>query len=124
MTDCPTCEYHKQRAKIWRDEAYRLAGHPLPRKETSMTQDEIIEMAIQGHASTRDAIRWAINQERERLTDAAMKAAEKAVDVAIKLEREACAKECWKQMGLLPTQAWSVNPYEQCIDSIRARGQA
>jgi len=38
-----------------------------------MTQDEIIEMAIQGHASTRDAIRWAINQEREacaKLADA------------------------------------------------------
>jgi hypothetical protein len=66
-----------------------------------MTQDEIIEMAIQGHASTRDAIRWAIVQ-----------------------EREACAKECWKQMGLLPTQAWSVNPYEQCIDAIRAREKA
>jgi hypothetical protein len=30
-----------------------------------MTQDEIIEMAIQGHASTRDAIRWAMNEERE-----------------------------------------------------------
>jgi hypothetical protein len=30
-----------------------------------MTQDEIIEMAIQGHASTRDAIRWAMKQERE-----------------------------------------------------------
>ena len=30
-----------------------------------MTKDEIIEMAIQGHASTRDAIRWAMNQERE-----------------------------------------------------------
>ena len=30
-----------------------------------MTQDEIIELAIQGHASTRDAIRWAMNQERE-----------------------------------------------------------
>ena len=30
-----------------------------------MTQDEVIEMAIQGHASTRDAIRWAMNQERE-----------------------------------------------------------
>jgi len=39
-------------------------------------------------------------------------------------EREACAKECWKQMGLLSTQAWTVNPYEQCIDAIRARGQA
>jgi len=56
-----------------------------------MTQDEIIELAIQGHASTRDAIRWAINQERERMTVVAMNAAEKAVDVAIKLEREACA---------------------------------
>jgi hypothetical protein len=31
----------------------------------AVTQDEIIEMAIQGHASTRDAIRWAMNQERE-----------------------------------------------------------
>ena len=30
-----------------------------------MTQDEIIELSIQGHASTRDAIRWAMNQERE-----------------------------------------------------------
>ena len=30
-----------------------------------MTQEEIIELAIQGHASTRDAIRWAMNQERE-----------------------------------------------------------
>lgn len=27
--------------------------------------DQIIETAIQGHASTRDAIRWAIQQERE-----------------------------------------------------------
>jgi hypothetical protein len=30
-----------------------------------MTENEIIETAIQGHASTRDAIRWAIQQERE-----------------------------------------------------------
>ena len=30
-----------------------------------MTTNEIIETAIQGHASTRDAIRWAIQQERE-----------------------------------------------------------
>ena len=39
-----------------------------------MTQDEIIEMAIQGHAGTRDAIRWAINQ-------------------VVKAEREECAKQ-------------------------------
>jgi len=68
---------------------------PDTTKMVNQYQNEIIvEMAIQGHASTRDAIRWAINQERERLTDAAMKAAEKAVDVAIKLEREACALIC------------------------------
>lgn len=30
-----------------------------------MTENEIIETAIQGHASTRDAIRWAMRQERE-----------------------------------------------------------
>jgi hypothetical protein len=39
MNECPTCEYHKQRAQIWRDEVYKLAGHPLPRKET-MTEDD------------------------------------------------------------------------------------
>lgn len=31
-----------------------------------MTDDQIIEAAIQGHASTRDAIRWAIGQVREQ----------------------------------------------------------
>jgi len=130
MADCPTCEYHKQRAQLWRDEAYRLAGHPLSRKETSMTQDEIIEMAIQGHASTRDAIRWAINQERERLTDAAMKAAEKAVDVAIKLEREACAKlveDSWMAFSRTPNRRLDITPFpelEYVAKVIRARGQA
>lgn len=29
-----------------------------------MTDDQIIELAIQGHASTRDAIRWAMQQVR------------------------------------------------------------
>jgi hypothetical protein len=38
-----------------------------------MTQDEIIELAIQGHASTRDAIRWAMNQEREACAKACEK---------------------------------------------------
>ena len=86
-----------------------------------MTQDEIIELAIQGHASTRDAIRWAINQERERLTDAAMKAAEKAVDVAIKLEREACAKLC-DVLAYHPEFASDAT--KLAAMAIRARGQA
>ena len=33
MTDCPNCEYHRQRAQNWRDEAYKQAGHPLPERE-------------------------------------------------------------------------------------------
>lgn len=32
-TDCPNCEYHRQRAQLWRDEAYKQAGHPLPERE-------------------------------------------------------------------------------------------
>ena len=55
--------------------------------------------------------------ERERLTDAAMKAAEKGIDTAIALEREACAKVCE-----------SMNKYmddgEECATAIRARGNA
>lgn len=38
-----------------------------------MTRDEIIELAIQGHANTRDAIRWAMAQECEQIHNIAMK---------------------------------------------------
>ena len=66
--------------------------------------------------------------ERERLTDAAMKAAEKAVDVAVALEREACAKVCdviaqkMDDGGEGPTGniGWVID----CAEAIRARGQA
>ena len=37
---CPTCEYHKQRAQIWRDEAYKLAGHPLPERDPVLEERE------------------------------------------------------------------------------------
>ena len=75
-----------------------------------MTQEEIIDMAKQAGFDEHHA------KFDTRIEAFAKLVAEK--------EREACAKECWKQMGLLPTQAWTVNPYEQCIDAIRARGQA
>ena len=29
MTDCPNCEYHKDRAARWRAEAYAQAGHDV-----------------------------------------------------------------------------------------------
>ena len=32
-TACPNCEYHRKRAQLWRDEAYKQAGHPLPERE-------------------------------------------------------------------------------------------
>ena len=42
MTDCPNCEYHRQRAQRWRDEAYKLSGHPLPEREwVGLTGEEI-----------------------------------------------------------------------------------
>jgi hypothetical protein len=33
MDNCPNCEYHRQRAQRWREEAYKQAGHPLPEQE-------------------------------------------------------------------------------------------
>jgi len=62
-----------------------------------VTQDEIIEMAIQGHASTRDSIRWAMNQ-----------------------EREACAKVC-EDYGRAEEMQAIGNDF---ADAIRARGEA
>jgi hypothetical protein len=38
-------------------------NYPITEFNTSL--DKIVETAIQGHAGTRDAIRWAIQQERE-----------------------------------------------------------
>ena len=45
MTDkCPSCEYNKLRAEMWREEAYRQAGTPLPeprREWVGLTDEEI-----------------------------------------------------------------------------------
>jgi len=30
---CTNCEYHRKRAQLWRDEAYKQAGHPLPEQD-------------------------------------------------------------------------------------------
>ena len=99
-----------------------------------MTQDEIIEMLRA--SCDKDRVDpeqngfWVIvteeleafaklvaEHERDKLIDAAMKAAEKGIDTAITLEREACAKVCE-----------SMNKYmddgEECATAIRARGQA
>jgi len=46
MSECPHCEYNKQRAQNWRVEAYRLAGHPLPEREwVGLTEDEVFAIS-------------------------------------------------------------------------------
>ena len=40
MNDCPNCEYHRKRTQLWRDEAYKQAGHPLPEREWVGLTDE------------------------------------------------------------------------------------
>jgi len=108
-------------------------------------EDEIIEMAKQAGFVEKDAMfrsvylanikdleafaKLVAEKERERLTDAAMKAAEKAVDVAVALEREACAKlfELTDLSGL-KSDVWLQNYTATILDgyakAIRARGQA
>ena len=102
-----------------------------------MTKDEIIDMAESCFIKSKNQIEFielfaklVAEHEREKLIDAAMKAAEKGIDTAIALEREACAEVCKRQAdvyaGLEPSpiaqSAWAA-----CIDNhdfIRARGQA
>ena len=49
MNDCPNCEYHRQRAQRWREEAYKQAGHPLPEREWVGLTDEEIEALAKKH---------------------------------------------------------------------------
>ena len=88
-----------------------------------MTKEEIIEMAKRSGLNMLLEIgrmnkclehfaKLVAEKEREAFTAHAMTSAEKAIDVAIKLEREACAKEA-------ETTFYSV----QAAENIRARGQ-
>jgi hypothetical protein len=101
-----------------------------------MTQDEIIEMAKSinedwwlDDIDLQDFARLVAEKERERMTVVAMNAAEKAVDVAMKLEREACAKLLERtDLGGLKSDVWLQNYTATILDgytkAIRAREQA
>ena len=60
MTDCPNCEYHKQQAQRWRDEAYKQAGHPLPEQEPVawINSSELLVMKGNAYAGAKD---WRVN---------------------------------------------------------------
>ena len=78
---CPDCEYHKQRAALWRHEAYRLGGKPLP-----WDADEAIAKAV---AAERERIKQANAPEIERIN-----AYIKALEDAVAAEREALQDLC------------------------------
>lgn len=67
---CPECEYNRQRAQLWRHEAYKLGGHPLDWKPELMvrpkplTDEELIEMFGNG-------INGKVFREIARMTEAA-----------------------------------------------------
>ena len=92
-----------------------------------MTKEEIIEMANQANLPydyVGGELMWldklehfaklVAEHESKRLTDVAMKAAEKAVDVAMAIEREECAK--------IAEEPWQGSP-KAIAELIRARGQ-
>lgn len=93
-----------------------------------MTQDEIIRMMKEAgfYIGKDDEFEPAWERfaalvaahEREKCFDAAMKAAEKAIDTALLLGREACAKVCERIDSLA-----SSNPPVLCAAAIRARGE-
>ena len=89
---------------------------PLTKKQWEASVAEMWSASVK--ATCQDLIDEAVKAERERMTVVAMNAAEKAVDVAIKLEREACAKIA---------DEWAVgwpHPSQVIAERIRARGQA
>ena len=65
---CPNCEYHRKRAQRWREEAYKLSGHPLPEREwQDLTGAEV--KTIRGDAkSMDDAIYMAETKLKEKNT--------------------------------------------------------
>jgi hypothetical protein len=51
MAECSHCEYNKKRAQIWRDEAYKLSGHPMPERDPVLEERE---------ACAKIADEWAV----------------------------------------------------------------
>ena len=48
MNKCPNCEYHKESARMWRQEAYKFSGHPLNDEQGANMTDlrKAAEMAL------------------------------------------------------------------------------
>jgi len=74
MTDCPNCEYHKNRAARWRAEAYKHAGYDIELPWVGLTDKEIdagllrTNYAMQTAGAWRDGVEWAMKQLKEKNT--------------------------------------------------------
>ena len=75
MNDCPNCEYHRQRAQLWRDESYKQAGHPLPEREwVGLTDEELdalyraVKVRLMGTYDTKDIYRAVEAKLKEKNT--------------------------------------------------------
>ena len=58
MTDCPNCEYHRQRAQRWRDEAYKQAGHDVIESPWVGLTDEEIKAFDTWHDNREEEVGW------------------------------------------------------------------
>ena len=70
MDDCPNCEYNKQRAQRWREEAYKQSGHPLPEREwVGLTDEQLDDIAVVARRGNLHDLRIAIEAKlKERNT--------------------------------------------------------
>ena len=69
---CPECEYHKQRAQLWRHEAYRQGGAPLPWSPDEALLKQALAFTMRDFATMRDfeAARAVLHDAlRERLKE-------------------------------------------------------
>jgi hypothetical protein len=58
LTDCPNCEYHKNRAARWRAEAYAQAGHDVIERPWVGLTDEEIKAFDTWHDNREEEVGW------------------------------------------------------------------
>jgi hypothetical protein len=68
MAECPHCEYNKKRAQHWREEVYRLGGHPLPEREWVGLIPEEIDEIIENAIDKVDALIQTMDKLKEKNT--------------------------------------------------------
>jgi hypothetical protein len=67
MNDCPNCEYHRKRTQLWREEAYKQAGHPLPEREwVGLTDEDIALIDWESLITKKDCVKAIEAKLKER----------------------------------------------------------